>query len=164
MTKAPHGKELEGPINGVLERCMEWILEHNPKGPNGRPLEESVMTVDQRARRAEFAWSDGKKARAEAQIIGFLIQEEGSAPGVSLWRWGWDDPSFDKNMVKHSLEMKKYGEKRKIDELTLPTTRVHKARCWSYAGLAAVLAGASGVAGCPVDDKLVLLTIGPVKS
>lgn len=164
MAKAPHGKELEGPINEVLERCMEWVLENTPKGPNGRALEDSVITVDQRARRAEFAWSDGKKARADAQVIGFLIPEEGSPQGVSLWRWGWDDPSFDKNMVKHGLELKKYGEKRKIEEFLLPTMRVHKARCWTYAGLAAVLAGASGAVGCPVDGKLVLLTIGPVKS
>ena len=74
------------------------------------------------------------------------------------------DPSFDRNIVKHGLELKKYGEKRKIAELTLPTMRVHKARCWTYVGLAAALNGAVGAVGCPVDGKLVLMTIGPVKS
>jgi hypothetical protein len=164
MAKAPQGRELEGPINDVLDRCWEWMTDATPKGPNGRPLEESAITVDQKARRAEFAWPDGKKARAEAQIIGFMIQESGQAPGVSLWRWAWDDPSFDKNMTKHALELKKWGEKRKIEELaTLKQMRVHKARAWKFAALAAALTGSSGAVGCPVGDKLVLLTIGPVK-
>ena len=165
MVKAPSGKDLERPINEVLQRCMDWALETAPRGPNGRALEESVVTVDQRARRCDFAWRDGKKARAEAQIIGFLLPEAGSSdPNVSLWRWGWDDPSFDKAMIKHAQDLKKYGERRKIEELLLPTMRVHRTRCWMFAALAAALSGASGTVGCPVDNKLVLLTIGPLKS
>lgn len=164
MAKAPQGKALEGPINEVLDRCFEWATDELPKGPNGRLLEESAVTVDQKARRAEFAWPDGKKARADAQIIGFMIQEPGSAPGVSLWRWAWDDPSFDRNMVKHALELKKWGEKRRIEEFSLAQMRVHKGRAWRFASLAAALNGAVGAVGCPVDDKMVLLTIGPLKT
>ena len=165
MVKPPHGKDLERPINDVLQRCMDWALETAPKGPNGRALEESVVTVDQRARRCEFGWSDGRKARADAQIVGFLLPDTGAGdPNVSLWRWGWDDPSFDRNMIKHAQELRKYGARRRIDELLLPTIRVHRARCWMFAALAAVLTGASGTVGCPVDDKLVLLTVGPLKS
>jgi hypothetical protein len=163
MTKAPQGKQLEGPINDVLERCWDWVLETTPKGPNGRALEESEITVDQRARRVEFAWSDGKKAKADAQIIGFLVQEEGSAPGVSLFRWAWDDPSFDKAITKHAQELKKFGEKRKIEEFSIPQMRVHSQRCWKFAALAAALNGATGAVGCTVEGKLVLLTIGAVK-
>lgn len=163
MAKAPSGKDLEGPINNVLQRCMDWVLNDTPSGPQGRRLEDSQPTVDQRARRVEFQWQDGKRARADAQIVGFLIQETGQPAGVSLWRWGWDDPSFDKAMTKHGLELKKYGEKRQIEEFSIPTMRVHRDRCWAFAGLAAALNGASGAVACPVDDKLVILTIGPVK-
>ena len=164
MSKPPHGKELDGPVNDVLDLCNAWVLDNMPGGPGGRALETSTVTVDQRARRAEFVWPDGKKARADAQIIGFLVPEEGGAPGASLWRWGWDDPSFDKAMVKHAQELKKFGERRGIAELSLPSMRVHQARCWAYTALAAVLAGAAGTVGCPVEGKLVLMTIGPVKS
>lgn len=163
MARALQGKELEGPFNEVLERCIAWVKDDTPAGPGGRALADSALTVDQRARRVEFAWRDGKKARAEAQVVGFLIQEPGGAPGESLWRWGWDDPSFEKGMVKHALELKKYGEKRRIAELSLPQMKVHRDRCWGFAGLAAALSGAAGAVGCPVDGKLVLLTIGPVK-
>jgi hypothetical protein len=163
MAKAPHGKELEGPINEVLDRCWEWMVDATPKGPGNRALEDAAITVDQKARRAEFAWADGKKARADAQIVGFMIQEPGAAPGVSLWRWSWDDPSFDRNMTKHAQELKKFGEKRKIEEFSLGQMRVHKARAWKFAALAAALSGAAGAVGCPVGDKLVLLTIGAPK-
>ena len=163
--KAPAGKELEGPINEVLQRCMDWVIDGVPSGPQGRKLEDAQITGDQRARRVEFEWPDGKRARADAQVIGFLIQETGQPPGVSLWRWGWDDPGFDKAMVKHGLELKKYGEKRKIEEFSLTgAVRVHRDRCWAFTGLAAALNGAAGAVGCPVEDKLVMLTIGPVKS
>lgn len=164
MAKAPHGRELEGPINDVLDRCMAWMVDNTPRGPNGRELKDSQITVDQRNRRAEFLWSDGKKARADAQVIGFCIQEEGSAPGTALFRWSWDDPSFDKTMTKHALELKKYGEKRRIEELTLKQMRVHQQRCWKFAALAAVLSGATAAVGCPVDGKLVFVTIGPLKT
>jgi hypothetical protein len=165
MARAPHGKDLEGPINEVLDRCFEWAVDNLPTGPGGRKLEDSQLTVDQKNRRAEFVWNDGKKARADAQVIGFCIQEEGSAPGVSLFRWAWDDPSFDKAITKHALELKKYGEKRKIEELaTLKTMRVHRERCWKFAALAAALSGATAAVGCPVDGKLVFVTIGPLRA
>jgi hypothetical protein len=164
MSRAPQGKDLEGPINEVLDRCFDWSIDNLPKGPNGRELKDSQITIDQRNRRAEFVWSDGKKARADAQVIGFCIQEEGRAPGVSLFRWSWDDPSFDKAMTKHALELKKYGERRKIEELSIPQMRVHRERCWKFTALAAALTGAAGAVGCPVDDKLVFVTIGPLKS
>jgi hypothetical protein len=164
MPKAPQGKELEGPFNEVLDRCFAWASDNTPSGPGGRDLKDTQITVDQKNRRAEFLWSDGKKARADAQVIGFCIQEEGSAPGVSLFRWSWDDPSFDKAMTRHALELRKYGEKRKIAELSLPQMRVHRDRCWKFAALAAALAGATSAVACPVDSKLVFVTIGPLKT
>lgn len=165
MIKAPSGRELEGPINDVLQRCMDWSLATAPTGPGRRPLEASTVTVDQRARRCDFVWPDGKKARADAQIIGFMVPEPGGGdPNATLWRWSWDDPSFDKAIVKHAQELRKYGSKHRIEELLLPQLRVHRTRCWMFAALAAALSGAAGTAGCPVDDKLVLLTIGPLKS
>lgn len=164
MAKAPQGKDLEGPINDVLDRCMAWMVENTPKGPNNRALADSQITVDQKNRRADFLWRDGKKARADAQVIGFCIQEEGGAPGTSLFRWSWDDPSFDKAMTRHALELKKYGERRHIQEFSLPTMRVHRDRCWKFAALAAALTGATAAVGCPVDGKLVFVTIGPLKT
>lgn len=164
MPKAPQGRDLEGPINDVLDRCMAWMVDNTPKGPNGRDLKDSQITVDQKNRRAEFQWSDGKKARADAQVIGFCIQEEGSAPGVSLFRWSWDDPSFDKAMTKHAAELKKYGEKRKIEEFSLKQMRVHQGRIWKFAALAAAISGATAAVACPVDNKLVFVTIGPLRA
>ena len=160
---APQRQELEGPFDEVLERCLQWVLRSTPVGPDGRALADSVVSVDQVARTVGFAWADGRKCAADAQVVGFLIQEEGSFPGVSLWRWGWDDPSFAKEMTQHASELRKYGQAHKVEELQLPTMRVHKGRCWAFAALAAALSGATGTVGCPVGDKMVLLTIGPLR-
>jgi hypothetical protein len=163
MTRPPQGRDLEGPINDVLVRCMNWAFDHAPPGPGGRQLKDASITVEQNRRRAVFQWKDGAKAHADAQIVGFYRPAPDAPPGAVHWRWAWDDPSFDKAMIKHALALKSYGERRKLAEFTIPVTFGHRDRCWNYAALAAALGGASGVAGCQVDDKMALLTIGPVQ-
>lgn len=161
--RRPQGRDLEGPIDDVLDRCWAWALAATPSGPNGRKLDEAAVTVDQRARRAEFAWGDGKRVRAEAQTIGFFAPDPGGAPDMVLFRWAWDDPAFEKAMIRHALDLKRWGEKRRLGEFSTGAMRVPRARCWKFGALAAALSGAAATVGCPVDGKLVLLTVGPLK-
>lgn len=105
-----------------------------------------------------FSFADGLKAVAPAQIIGTYNSTDGT------WLWAWANSSINDSLKKDAQKMREFGEKNKIEQLTVRKWVGTQEDAWAMAAVAVKLCGAQGAYRGPASDTLfVFMTFGEVK-
>jgi hypothetical protein len=113
--------------------------------------------IDQEVGGIVFSNADGTKAVAPAQIIGSFSTNDNS------WLWAWDNPSIIDDLKLHALKLKEYGEKHRIEKLTMRKWTGTEDDAWAMAALAVKLCNAQGAYRGPAGPAYVFMTFGEVK-
>jgi hypothetical protein len=104
-----------------------------------------------------FEFADGVVATCPAQIVGSLDTTDSS------WLWAWANPSIPDSLIRDALQVREYGEQRKIARLTSAEWACTEDDAWSMAALACKLSGAQGVYRGPAGSALVFISFGKVQ-
>lgn len=80
-----------------------------------------------------------KTVRAPVQVIATYD------PARQDLLWGWDHPSVSKELGRHARILKKWGQDNGVGPLLTRQITCSESEAWTYAAMAAKLAGAHGV-------------------
>lgn len=116
-----------------------------------------VWDLDQSEGTIRFSDPEVNIAEAPAQIAGSFDS------GSGTWLWAWANKSIEPRLTEHSLKVKAFGERRGFQRLVQPKWNAAESDCWSMAAITALLNGAQGVYGGPIQSGLVLITFGAVQ-
>lgn len=119
-------------------------------------LGDSDWNVDQDTGEIVFTSPKGIVATAPVQIIGTYNTRDGT------WLWGWDNPSVEPALQQHALEVRAYGEKHGVAQLTTRKLTCTEDDAWMLTALACKLCGAQGVYRGPADTTFIFMTFGVV--
>ena len=92
---------------------------------------EKAWSFDQGTGELAWRFANGKKASAEAQIVGTFV------PGASQWLWAWDNVSVGKKYAKCAAAARRFGEKHSFDVLIRPSSLCTLKQAWDLAAFAA---------------------------
>jgi hypothetical protein len=92
-----------------------------------------------------MVFSDGGIAKVVADI-----QFVGSISTVTnTWLWSWDNPSILPHVKDKLLEVRTFGERHGLDELTTPTWAADERDGWAMTAMSAKILQAKGAYRCP---------------
>jgi hypothetical protein len=119
-------------------------------------LADADWNVDQDVGDIVFTTPQGIVATAPVQIIGTYNSLDGT------WLWSWDNPSIEPALQGHALQLRDYGEKHGIAQLTTRKLACSEDDAWRLTALACKLCGAQGAYRVPADSTYIFMTFGNV--
>ena len=86
------------------------------------------------------------------------VQVAGTTSGAGKsWLWGWADPNTPHPAVDRMQEVRAFGEREGIAQLTAETLLDDQFLGWEMTAVAARILGAKGAYRCPLEDGFVYL-------
>lgn len=140
----------------LLERSMNELQAKTAAHDASWHLAEADWSVDQDTGEIVFDAPNGVVATAPVQIIGTYNSIDGT------WLWSWDNPSIEPELQSHALQVRDYGEKHEIDQLTTRKFACTEDDAWLLTALACKLCGAQGAYRGPADSTFIFMTFGAV--
>lgn len=123
-------------------------LWHISKADWSADLDSGVLAFDA---------PNGTHVEAPLQVIGTYNTEK------RTWLWGWDHPSVEPPFDAHAQQMREYGAKHGLADLTTRTLHCSSDRCWEFTAVACLLNAAQGAYRGPSGSTFVFMTFGEVK-
>ena len=86
----------------------------------------------------EFTSPNGMKATCSLQVIGTLNTQDGT------WLWSWGNDTIASKLQAHAKIVKGYGERHRIQQLTMRKFPCSEETAWEFAAIACKLGNAEG--------------------
>jgi len=94
-----------------------------------------------------FLNGDTVKLEAKFQAVGSFY------PDRKLWRWAWDFPNLDPEILQGANKVKQYGEKFDFEPLTKPVWEADELNGWEMTAVSSLINKSKGAYRFPTGNK-----------
>lgn len=144
--------------NKLLNDCVAEIERKNQKLVDEYGF-GSFQRWDIDQEDGELVFSDGgvPKLICSVSILGSFSELS------ETWMWGWANPSLLKTLTRDTEAVREYGEKNRIEDLTVEKTTATEGEAWALSALACRILSGLGLYRGPTGNGFVIMMLKRVK-